>query len=107
MNFGRTLKKALKRNNLPIDLATWSAIARGRPRWRLLTNSTPTSSPPTPNPPTPSPQRGDDEHDLRVVLLGLAYNAIGRLKVGQDNRQASAPVFGHGAYRLGVPRVEE
>jgi hypothetical protein len=57
MNFGRTLKKALKRNDLPTDFATWSAIARDRPRWRLLTHSTPsplTPSPPTPSPPTPN-----------------------------------------------------
>jgi hypothetical protein len=33
MNFGRTLKKALKRNDLPTDFATWSAIARDRQRW--------------------------------------------------------------------------
>jgi hypothetical protein len=50
MNFGRTLKKALKRNNLPTDFATLSAIARDRP-----THSTPTPSFSTPNPPTPSP----------------------------------------------------
>jgi hypothetical protein len=31
-NFGRTLKKALKRNDLPTDFETWSAIARDRPR---------------------------------------------------------------------------
>ena len=55
MTFGRTLKKALKRNDLPTDFAAWSAIARDRSRWRLLTHSTPTPSPPTPNPPTPSP----------------------------------------------------
>jgi esterase/lipase superfamily enzyme len=36
MNFGRTLKKVLKRNDLPADFVTWSAIARDRPRWRLL-----------------------------------------------------------------------
>jgi hypothetical protein len=34
MNFGRTLKKALKRNDLPINFATLSAIARDRPRRR-------------------------------------------------------------------------
>jgi hypothetical protein len=55
MSFGRTLKKAPKRNGLPTDFTTWSAIARDRPRWRLLTHSTPTPSPPTPSPPTPSP----------------------------------------------------
>jgi hypothetical protein len=55
MNFGRTLKKALKRNHLPTDFAAWSALARDRPRWRLLTHSTPPPSPPTPSPPTPSP----------------------------------------------------
>jgi hypothetical protein len=57
MNFGRTLKKALKRNDLPTDFATWSAIACDRPRWRLLTHFTPsplTPSPPTPSPPTPN-----------------------------------------------------
>jgi hypothetical protein len=32
MNFGRTLKKALKRNDLPTDFATWSAIACDRLR---------------------------------------------------------------------------
>jgi hypothetical protein len=32
MNSGRTLKKALKRNDLPKDFAAWSAIARDRPR---------------------------------------------------------------------------
>ena len=55
MNFGRTLKKALKRNHLPTDFAAWSALARDRPRWRLLTHSTPPPSPPTPSPLTPSP----------------------------------------------------
>ena len=55
MNFGRTLKKALKRNHLPTDFAAWSALARDRPRWRLLTHSTPPPSPPTPSPPMPSP----------------------------------------------------
>jgi hypothetical protein len=55
MNFGRTLKKALKRNDLSTDFVTWSAIARDRPRRRLLINSMPTPSPPTLNPPTPSP----------------------------------------------------
>ena len=55
MNFGRTLKKALKRNHLPTDFAAWSALARDRPRWRLLTHSTPPPSPPTPSPPTPNP----------------------------------------------------
>ena len=55
MNFGRTLKKALKRNHLPIDFAAWSALARDRPRWRLLTHSTPPPSPPTPSLPLPSP----------------------------------------------------
>ena len=44
MNFGRTLKKALKHNNLPTDFVTWSAIARDRPRWWLLVHSTPTPS---------------------------------------------------------------
>jgi hypothetical protein len=33
MSFGRTLKKALKHNNLPTDFVTWSAIAGDRPRW--------------------------------------------------------------------------
>ena len=46
MNFGRTLKKALKRNYLPADFVLWSTIARERPRWRLLTHSTPTPIPP-------------------------------------------------------------
>jgi hypothetical protein len=55
MNFGHTLLKALKRNDLPTDFEMWSAIARDRPRWWLLTHSTPTPSPPTPNSPTPSP----------------------------------------------------
>jgi len=55
MNFGRTPKKALKRNDLPTDFATWSAIVRDRPRWRLLTHSTPTPSPPMPSPTIPSP----------------------------------------------------
>jgi len=32
MNFGRTLKKALKRNDLHTDFETWGAIARDRPR---------------------------------------------------------------------------
>ena len=54
MNFGRTLKKALKRNHLPTDFAAWSALARDRPRWRLLTHSTPPPSPPTPSPPAPN-----------------------------------------------------
>ena len=54
MNFGRTLKKALKRNHLPTDFAAWSALARDRSRWRLLTHSTPPPSPPTPSPPTPN-----------------------------------------------------
>jgi hypothetical protein len=44
MNFGRTLKKGLKRNDLPTDFVTRSTIARDRPRWRLLTHSTPTPS---------------------------------------------------------------
>jgi hypothetical protein len=55
MNFGRTLKKTLKRNDLPTDFATWSTTARDRPRWPLLTHSTPTPSPLTPNPLTPNP----------------------------------------------------
>ena len=55
MNFGRTLKKALKRNHLPTDFAAWSAPARDRPRWRLLIHSTPPPSPPSPSPTTPSP----------------------------------------------------
>jgi hypothetical protein len=55
MNFGRTLKKALKRNDLPTDFETWSAIAHDRPRRRLLTHSTPTPSPPTPNKPPANP----------------------------------------------------
>jgi hypothetical protein len=55
MIFGRTLKKALKRNDLPIVLATWSAIARNRKRWRLLYHFMSTPRPPAPNPPTPSP----------------------------------------------------
>jgi hypothetical protein len=55
MNFGRTLKKALKRNDLPTDFATWNAIVRDRPRWRLLAHYTP--SPLTPSPPTPSPPK--------------------------------------------------
>jgi hypothetical protein len=42
MNFGPTLKKALKCQDLPTDFATWSAIARDRPRWRLLAHSAPT-----------------------------------------------------------------
>jgi hypothetical protein len=46
---------SLKGNDLPTDFATWSAIARDRPRWRLLTHSTPTPSPATPNHPAPSP----------------------------------------------------
>ena len=50
-----TAKKALKRKNLPIDFATWSAIARDRPQWRLLAHSAPTPSAPAPNPPMPSP----------------------------------------------------
>ena len=54
MNFGRTLKKALIRNDLPTDIETWSTIARDRQRWRLLTHSTPTPSLPTLSPPTPS-----------------------------------------------------
>ena len=54
MNFGRALKKALKRNHLPTDFEAWSALARDRPRWRLLTHSTPPPSPPTPSPPTPN-----------------------------------------------------
>jgi hypothetical protein len=49
MNFGRTPKKVLKRSGFPTDFATWSAIARDRPRWWLLAHSTPTPSPPTPN----------------------------------------------------------
>jgi hypothetical protein len=53
MGFGRALKKALKRNGLPTDFETWSAIARNRARWRLLAHFTPAPSPPTPSPPTP------------------------------------------------------
>jgi capsular polysaccharide biosynthesis protein len=53
MNFGRTLKKALKRNDLPTDFVTWNAIVRDRPRWRLLAHSTP--SPPKPNQPPANP----------------------------------------------------
>jgi hypothetical protein len=45
MKFGRTLKKVLKRNDIPTDFAMWSAIARDTPRVRLLTHSTPTPSP--------------------------------------------------------------
>ena len=55
MNFSRTLKKTLKRNHLPTDFAAWSALARDRPRWRLLTHSTPPPGAPTPSPPMPSP----------------------------------------------------
>jgi hypothetical protein len=56
MNFGRTLNKALKCSSLHAELATWSAITRDRPRWRLLTHpAQPAPSPPTPKSPTPSP----------------------------------------------------
>jgi hypothetical protein len=55
MNFGRPLKRTLKRNDLPTDFETWSAIARERPRQWPLTHFTPTPSPQTPYPPTPSP----------------------------------------------------
>ena len=54
MTFGRTLKKALNRNNFPTEFSAWSAFARDRPRRRLLTHSTPTHSPPTPSSPMPS-----------------------------------------------------
>jgi hypothetical protein len=37
MNFGRTLKKTLKHNDLSTDFATWSAIARGRPSAYMAT----------------------------------------------------------------------
>jgi hypothetical protein len=50
----RPHKKGLKRSGLPTDFATWSAIARDRPRLRLLAHSTPTPSPPALNLPTPS-----------------------------------------------------
>jgi hypothetical protein len=54
INIGRALKKALKSNELPTDFAKWSAIDRDKPRWRLLTHSTPTPNPPTPSSPTPN-----------------------------------------------------
>jgi hypothetical protein len=53
-NFGRTLLKALKRNNFFTDFVTWSAFARDKPQWRLLTNFTPTLWTPTLQPLTPS-----------------------------------------------------
>jgi len=51
MNFGRALKKARTRNDLPNVFAMWSAIARDRSGRRLLTHSTPTPSHSTPSPP--------------------------------------------------------
>jgi hypothetical protein len=53
-NFGRTLKKALKRNDLSTDFVTWSAFARDTPQWRLLIHFTPTLCTPTLNSLTPA-----------------------------------------------------
>jgi hypothetical protein len=55
MNSGCKLKKALKRNDLPTDFATWNAIARDKSRWWLFAPSTSTPSPSTPSATTPSP----------------------------------------------------
>jgi hypothetical protein len=46
-NFGRMLKRALKGNDLFADFVTWSTIARGRSRWRLLTHSPPSDAQPS------------------------------------------------------------
>ena len=55
MNFGRMLKKALKRNKIrPLVFVAWSAIARDKPRRQLMAHSTPTPSHPAPSPPTPN-----------------------------------------------------
>jgi hypothetical protein len=43
--FGRTLKKKLKCNHHPSDIAAWSALFRGRPKFQLLAHSIPTLSP--------------------------------------------------------------
>jgi hypothetical protein len=55
--FWSNFKKALKHNDLPTDFVTWSAFARDRPRWRLLTHSTPIPAfrRPTRQPQRPSP----------------------------------------------------
>ena len=33
MTWGRTLKKALRRNSLPTESKAWNTIANDRPRW--------------------------------------------------------------------------
>jgi hypothetical protein len=79
MNFGRTFKKALKRYDLPTDFVTWGAIARDRPRWRLLTRFTHTPSPLTPSPPTPnsptpySPTPNQPHANPNAPLPGYGY----------------------------------
>jgi len=60
MNFGCTLKKALKRNKIrPHVFVAWSAIARDEPRRQLMAHSTPTPSHPVPSLPTPNQLSAD------------------------------------------------
>ena len=53
MTWGRTLKKALVRNNLPGDSKTWSSLAADREHWRSVCGTkqrSPTQMPPPNNP---------------------------------------------------------
>jgi hypothetical protein len=39
MTWGRSLKKALKSNDLPTDFGSWTAIAKDRMKWRAAVHA--------------------------------------------------------------------
>ena len=39
MTWGRSLKKALKSNDLPTDFGAWTAIAKDRVQWRAAVHA--------------------------------------------------------------------
>jgi hypothetical protein len=90
-NFGRTVKKALKRNDLPIVFATWSAIDRKRPRWRMQAHFTLMPSPSKLRPRRPALRRPTSLPPTQTPLSPATCTGILPLPTHPDLVQAPRP----------------
>ena len=76
MTFGRTLNKALKKNNLPVDFPDWNAIAQDRAKWRTYFRARQGHHPPALLIPPPLTHREIPHSDKKELLYHSAHPSL-------------------------------
>jgi len=91
MTWGRTLKKALKRSDIPTDFATWSTLAQDRQKWRAAVHAKDTHPPlPTPAPPAGAAQPPPAPPALPAAAAAVQPPAAAAPVTANDARAARA-----------------